>query len=456
MGLIAAARVPTLPDLTEGEKRSPRSVIPMPIETSLQHPSDSLPRVVVIGAGFGGLAAVQALGSSAVQITVVDRRNFHLFQPLLYQVATAALNPSDIAWPIRSLLRAQRNAAVVLGEVTGVDPVSRNVQLADGRTLRFDRLIIATGATHTYFGKDHWAPFAPGLKRIDDATLIRRRVLMAFERAENCSDPVEQQRLLSFVLVGGGPTGVELAGAIAELAQKALAADFRRIEPGRARIILIEGAERILGGFCPELSDYARRALEKMGVDVRVGCRVIDCDRDGVTTGQGHLPAATVLWAAGIAASPAAQWLGVAADRAGRVIVDEHLTVPGLPGIYVVGDTAAMKSRGLAVPGIAPAAKQAGRYVAKSIQRSLAGRPPPAPFRYRHYGSLATIGRHSAVIDWGRVKLSGGLAWLIWGTAHVYFLLGVRHRLLVAGQWVFNYLTYARGARLIAGSDESP
>jgi NADH:ubiquinone reductase (H+-translocating) len=428
----------------------------MPLLTRSPNTGPAVPHVVVVGAGFGGLAAVRALASSAVQVTLVDRRNFHLFQPLLYQVATAALNPSDIAWPIRSLLRGQRNAAVVLGEVTGVDLPSREVRLADGRALPFDHLIIATGATHTYFGKDHWAPFAPGLKRIDDATLIRRRVLMAFERAENCSDPEEQQRLLSFVLVGGGPTGVELAGAIAELAHKALAADFRRIQPGRARIVLIEGAERILSGFCPELSHYAQRALEKMGVEVCVGRRVIDCDRHGVTTDQGDLPAATVLWAAGIAASPAANWLGVPADRAGRVVVDQHLTVPGLSRVYVIGDTAAMQSRGTVVPGIAPAAKQAGRYVAHCIQRSLSGRPPAGPFRYRHYGSLATIGRHSAVIDWGRVKLRGGLAWLIWGTAHVYFLLGARHRLLVAGQWVFNYLTYARGARLIAGSDESP
>jgi len=410
--------------------------------------------VVVIGAGFGGLATVQALASTAVSVTVIDRRNFHLFQPLLYQVATAALNPSDIAWPIRSILRGQSNAAVVLGDVIGVNTKAKSLSLSDGRQLRYDFLVIATGATHNYFGKDHWAGVAPGLKRIDDATLIRRRVLLAFERAESCMDAAEQQRLLSFVVVGAGPTGVELAGAIAELAHKALAADFRRIQPSQARIVLVEGGERVLGTFPPALSAYTLKALQKMGVEVQLGRKVIDCDTQGVTTDQGNIPAATVLWAAGIAASPAARWLGVAADRAGRVMVDEHLAVAGLENVFVIGDTAAMLSEGKSVPGIAPAAKQAGQYVARLIQRQLKGEPQPKPFRYRHYGSLATIGRHSAVIDWGRLQLTGGLAWLLWGAAHVYFLIGTRHRLLVAWQWVFNYLTYARGARLIAGSDD--
>lgn len=419
-----------------------------------QDVSATQPHVVVIGAGFGGLATVQALASSAVSVTVIDRRNFHLFQPLLYQVATAALNPSDIAWPIRGILRGQRNAAVVLGEVEGVDTAARQVNLADGRELPYDFLVIATGATHNYFGKDHWAGVAPGLKRIDDATLIRRRVLLAFERAEGCMDSTEQQRLLSFVIVGAGPTGVELAGAIAELAHKALAADFRRIQPSQARIVLVEGADRVLGTFPPSLSAYTLEALKKMGVEVQLGRRVIDCDPQGVTTDRGNIPAATVLWAAGITASPAARWLGVPADRAGRVIVDGALAVPDLENVFVIGDTAAMTSDGKPVPGIAPAAKQAGQYVARRIQRRLKGAAEPGAFRYRHYGSLATIGRHSAVIDWGRVQLTGGVAWILWGAAHVYFLIGTRHRLLVAWQWVFNYLTYARGARLIAGSDE--
>lgn len=412
------------------------------------------PRVVVIGAGFGGLATVQALASSAIDVTVIDRRNFHLFQPLLYQVATAALNPSDIAWPIRSILRGQRNAAVVLGDVVAVDTQAKSLSLSDGRQLRYDFLVIATGATHNYFGKDHWASVAPGLKRIDDATLIRRRLLLAFERAENCMDAAEQQRLLSFVVVGAGPTGVELAGAIAELAHKALAADFRRIQPSQARIVLVEGGERVLGTFPSALSAYTLKALQRMGVEVQLGRKVIDCDLQGVTTDQGSIPAATVLWAAGISASPAARWLGVAADRAGRVVVSDHLGVAGLDSVFVIGDTAAMLSEGRPVPGIAPAAKQAGQYVARVITRQLKGKPMPAAFRYRHYGSLATIGRHSAVIDWGRLQLTGGLAWLLWGAAHVYFLIGIRHRLLVAWQWVFNYLTYARGARLIAGSDD--
>lgn len=416
--------------------------------------STTAPHVVVVGAGFGGLAAVQALASAAVRVTVIDRRNFHLFQPLLYQVATAALNPSDIAWPIRSILRGQRNAAVVLGDVIAVDAQTKCLSLSDGRQLRYDFLVIATGATHNYFGKDQWATVAPGLKRIDDATLIRRRILLAFERAENCIDAAEQQRLLSFVVVGAGPTGVELAGAIAELAHKALAADFRRIEPSQARIVLVEGTDRVLGTFPPGLSAYTLKALQKMGVEVQLGRRVIDCDTQGVTTDQGNIPAATVLWAAGIAASPAARWLRVPADRAGRVMVDEQLAVPGVENVFVIGDTAAMSSEGKPIPGIAPAAKQAGQYVAHLIQRQLRGEPRPKPFRYRHYGSLATIGRHSAVIDWGRLRLTGGLAWLLWGAAHVYFLIGTRHRLFVAWQWLFNYLTYARGARLIAGSDD--
>lgn len=413
------------------------------------------PRVVIVGAGFGGLAAARALCDAPVQVVMVDRRNFHLFQPLLYQVATAGLNPSDIAWPIRSILRDQKNCEVVLGEVVGVDHAARCVSLADGRRLGFEFLVLATGATHNYFGNQAWEAVAPGLKRIDDATLIRRRVLMAFERAEACQDPVERQRQLTFVIVGAGPTGVEMAGAIAELAKKALCRDFRHINPGQARIVLVEGSPRVLGSFPTTLADYAARALKRMGVEVQLGRRVLSCGAMGVTTDAGELPAATVIWAAGIAASPAARWLGVAADRAGRIQVKPDLSVPGFANVYAVGDTAAMEKDGRPVPGIAPAAKQGGTHVARQIRRALTGQPAE-PFRYRHFGSMATIGRHSAVIDFGSLRLRGAVAWLLWGVVHIYFLIGTRNRLLVGAQWVFSYLTFGRGARLIAGSDVPP
>lgn len=409
-------------------------------------------RVVIVGAGFGGLEAARALRNVPVQLVLVDRRNFHLFQPLLYQVATAGLNPSDIAWPIRSIVREQDNTEVVLGEVTDIEESARQLLLADGRRISFDFLILATGATHNYFGNEAWEPVAPGLKRMDDATLIRRRVLMAFERAEACQDPAERQRQLTFVIVGAGPTGVEMAGAIAELSKKALCRDFRHINPGQARIVLVEGATRVLGTFPPSLSDYAAHALTRMGVEVQLSRRVLACGAMGVTTDAGELPAATVMWAAGIAASPAARWLGIAADRAGRIAVNPDLSVPGFAGVYAVGDTAAMVTDGKPVPGIAPAAKQGGAHVARQIRRTLAGQATE-PFRYRHYGSMATIGRHSAVIDFGWLRLKGGVAWLLWGLVHIYFLIGARNRLLVGAQWLFSYLTFGRGARLISGSD---
>jgi NADH dehydrogenase FAD-containing subunit len=423
-------------------------------------PGHRRPHLLIVGAGFGGLAAAQALARSAVDITIVDRRNFHLFQPLLYQVATAGLNPSDVAWPIRNILRSQKNARVVLGEVSGVDVRAQTVQLAVGPVLSYDWLILATGATHTYFGRDDWAALAPGLKRIDDATLIRRRILLAFERAENERDPAERQRLMTFAIVGAGPTGVEMAGAIAELARRTLSMDFRSIDPRDARIVLVEGGERVLHAFPPSLSAIAERALAKMGVEFQAGAKVIGCDGQGLTiqrAGQEtRLPAGVVLWAAGVAASPAARWLGAPADRAGRVQVQPDLSVPGHPNIFVIGDTAAVNCNDQPVPGIAPAAKQGGAYVAGVIRAALEGRPKPAPFRYRHAGSLATIGRHSAVIDFGFVRLSGALAWWIWGIAHIYFLIGSRNRLIVALQWFYNYLTWGRGARLIVGSDAPP
>jgi NADH dehydrogenase len=386
-------------------------------------------------------------------VTIVDRRNFHLFQPLLYQVATAGLNPSDIAWPIRSVLRKQANARVLLGELVGLDTAARQAILDDGRRLPYDWLILATGATHNYFGNDQWATVAPGLKRIDDATLIRRRILIAFEKAESASDDAARQRLMTFAIVGAGPTGVELAGAIAELAKKALAADFRVIDPRAARIVLIEGSDRVLPPFAPSLSGYALRSLKRMGVEVWLRRQVTACDAQGLIASGERLEAATILWAAGVAASPASRWLGVAPDRAGRVAVGPDLTAPGHERVFVIGDTAAIVQDDALVPGIAPAAKQAGVYVAKLILAAAKGRRKPPAFRYRHYGNLATIGRNAAVIDFRMLRLKGFMAWLLWAIVHVYFLIGTRHRMLVVLQWLFSYVTFGRGARLIVGSD---
>lgn len=412
------------------------------------------PRVVVVGAGFGGLSAVRALRDTPVDITVIDRRNFHLFQPLLYQVATAGLTPSDIAWPIRSILRAQANARVVLGTVEDVDTGMREVLLEDGSRHAYDWLVLATGASHNYFGNDGWAAFAPGLKRVDDATTIRRRILLAFERAELCADPVERERLMTFVIIGAGPTGVELAGAIAELAKVALARDFRCIDPRQTRIVLLEVGPRVLAAFPESLSSYAQRALERLGVEVRCANRVTHCDKQGVIVNGQRLDAGTILWAAGVAASKAAQWVDAPIDKVGRAQVQTDLSVPGKPGVFVIGDTAVMPDAdGTEVPGIAPAAKQAGKYVAGVIAAAVKGEEVPSAFRYRHQGSLATIGRHEAVIDFGRIRLSGWLAWWVWGFAHVYFLIGMRNRLLVTTQWLFSYITFGRGARLIVGTE---
>jgi NADH:ubiquinone reductase (H+-translocating) len=413
-----------------------------------------LPRVVIVGAGFGGLAAATGLKGAAVQVTVIDRRNYHLFQPLLYQVATAALSPADIAQPIRSILKRQQNATVLLGKVTGIDAEGRAVLIGE-RRVPYDYLIVATGARHAYFGHDEWEPFAPGLKKIDDATDIRRRILLAFEQAENAADPSERQALLTFVIVGGGPTGVELAGAIAELARKALVAEFRAIDPRAARVVLIEAGPRLLPAFPERLSATARRALERLGVEVGLGAAVTACDAAGVAIGDDRLPSRCIIWAAGVAASPAGKWLGAERDRAGRVKVSPDLTVPGHPEIFVIGDSAlATDGRGNPLPGIAPAAKQAGDYVARLIRARLAGRKPSPPFRYRHLGNLATIGRKAAVADFGRIRLSGRLAWLLWGMVHIYFLIGFRNRLVVALDWLWAYVTFQRGARLITGQVE--
>lgn len=384
-------------------------------------------------------------------MTVVDRRNYHLFQPLLYQVATAGLSPADIAWPIRAILREQRNTVMLMNEVVDVDLARQEVIYTD-RRLPYDFLIIATGARHAYFGHDEWEAYAPGLKQIDDATSIRHRVLLAFERAEMADDPAEQQRLLTFVVVGAGPTGVEMAGALAELAHRALARDFRRINPHRARILLVEAGPRVLAAFPEELSAYAHQALAKLGVEVRLDATVTDVDAQGVSIGGQRVPVGTVIWAAGVQASPAAQWLRAEADCAGRVKVEPDLSVPGHPEVFVIGDTAlVLDDEGKPVPGIAPAAKQQGKFVAELIKAKAASKRPSARFRYVHRGNLATIGRNAAVIDFGRVRLKGLLAWWVWGIAHLYFLIGVRAPMLVALQWLWSYITFGKGARLITG-----
>jgi NADH dehydrogenase len=412
-------------------------------------------RVVIVGAGFGGLFATQALRGAAAEITLVDRHNYHLFQPLLYQVATAGLPPSDVAWPIRSILRRQRNATVLLGEVTGVDLGTRVVRLRD-RELAFDYLILATGSMHSYFGRDDWQRFAPGLKSIDDATLIRRRILQAFETAEMEDDPVRRARLLRFVVVGAGPTGVELAGTIAELARFTLAADFRRIDPRGARIVLVEAGPRVLAAFAPRQSEYASRALTKLGVEVRLGSAVTGCDERGVSLGDERIESETVIWAAGVAASPAARWLGAPADRAGRVLVAPDLSLPADPNVFVIGDAASVAmGGGSRVPGVAPAAKQQGRYVARVIEARLAERRAPPPFVYKTPGNLATIGRKCAVIEFPWLTLRGWLAWWIWGIAHIYFLVGVPSPVMVSLRWLWEYLTYGRGARLITGAEHA-
>lgn len=408
-----------------------------------------LPRIVIIGGGFGGLSAARELRRVRARLTLVDRQNHHLFQPLLYQVATAALNPSDIASPIRRILRHQKNVEVLLGEVMTIDLESKHVELPE-ESLRFDYLIVATGASHSYFGHDEWAPFAPGLKSIDDALEIRRRVLYAFEAAERELDPARRQAWLTFVIVGAGPTGVELAGALSEIAHHALARDFRHIDPTQSRIILLEGSPRVLPTYVDSLSEKAREQLVAMGVEVRTGQMVTAIDADGVGVGAERIEARTVLWAAGVAASPLARTLGVPLDRAGRVRVNPDLTIPGRDDVYVVGDLASLDQDGKPVPGVAPAAMQEAVHAARNIERALRGQGR-LPFRYHDKGSLATIGRAAAVADLGRMKLSGLIAWLAWLFIHILFLIGFRNRFVVLFEWAWSYLTYDRGARLITG-----
>lgn len=415
---------------------------------------DARKHVLVVGGGFAGLWATRALASAPVRVTLLDRTNHHLFQPLLYQVATAGLSAPDIAAPLRHILRGQRNVTVLMAEVAAVEADANRVRLADGGTHDYDYLVLASGATHAYFGHDDWATHAPGLKSLDDALAIRRRVLSAFEAAERETDPARRAAWLSFVVIGGGPTGVELAGTLAEIARHTLHDEFRNSEPRRALVHLVEAGERVLAAMPPTLSDSARRQLERLGVIVRTGRAVTAIDAEGVRFGDELLAARTVLWAAGVAASPLARELGVALDRAGRVPVAPDLSVPGHGNVFVAGDLAQVtRADGRPVPGVAPAAKQMGKHAARAIRARLAGEPAP-PFRYQDFGNLATIGRMAAVVDLGRIRFSGFFAWWFWLSAHLFFLIGFRNRLLVLIEWAWSYFSYQRGARIILGRDE--
>jgi NADH dehydrogenase len=413
-----------------------------------------MPHVVVVGGGFAGLYTARGLKHVGVDITVVDRHNYHLFQPLLYQVATAALNPSDIAAPIRNILRKQKNVSVILGDVQSIDPNAKTIALADGAVMLYDYLVLATGATHSYFAHPEWERDAPGLKSIDDALEIRRRVLIAFEAAERESDPALQQQWLTFVIIGGGPTGVELAGALSEIARQTVVRDFRRIHPESARVILLEGKDRVLPTYPPDLSEKARQQLAGLGVEVITSAIVTNVSDRDVHIGERVIPTRTVLWGAGVQASPLAKTLGVPLDRAGRVLVTPALTIPGHDDVFVIGDLAASEQiDGTLVPGVAPAAIQEGQHTARNIERAVAGQPLRA-FKYVDKGSLATIGRAAAVADFGgRKKFGGFFAWMAWLVIHIFFLIGFRNRFLVITQWAWAYITYERGARLITGTD---
>jgi NADH:ubiquinone reductase (H+-translocating) len=434
-----------------------------------------VPHVVILGGGFGGLDAARALAGAPVRVTLVDRHNYHLFQPLLYQVATASLSPGDVASPIRWILRRQQNVRVLLADVRGIDIAGKRVLIDPGGdaesrpdgpsqpsgavsppdSIAYDYLIVATGAAHAYFGHSEWAARAPGLKTLDDALEIRRQVLLAFEAAERETDPTAQQRLLTFVIVGGGPTGVELAGALAEIARQSLRQDFRSIHPESARIILLEGGPHVLGTFPARLREAASASLTRLGVEVRTGSIVTTVDEEGVKIGDERIAAQTVLWAAGVAASPVARSLGVPLDRAGRVQAEPTLQVPGHPEVYVVGDVCALQQNGQWLPGVAQVAKQGGHHAATNVLRAVRGQALQ-PFRYHDYGNMATIGRGSAVADIGPLKLSGFLAWLIWVAIHIFWLIGFRNRLSVMSEWAWAYATMQRRVRLITGEQLWP
>ncbi len=418
------------------------------MSTSPEAPDRALPRVIVIGGGFAGLAAAKILARERVRLTVLDKRNHHVFQPLLYQVATAGLSPADIAMPIRAVLRNMPDTEVLMARVERVDTGGKLVHLDRGESLPYDYLLIATGARHSYFGKPEWEKVAPGLKNLEEATEIRKRILTAFEEAERATDPARREACLTFVIVGGGPTGIEMAGAIAELARNALAADFNRINPTLARVILVEAGDRLLSAMAPVLSARAKRSLEKLGVTVRLGGRVTDVTPEGVAIGAEFIPARTTIWAAGVEPSPLAKTLGVPLDKSGRVIVEVDLSIPGHPEVFVAGDLAHVVYKGGTVPGMAPGAMQEGRAAARNILLKLGGRPA-RPFKYVDKGSLATIGRASAVAEVGPIKISGVIAWYMWLVVHIMYLIGFRNRLLVLIQWTWSYVTFQRGTRLI-------
>lgn len=409
--------------------------------------------VVIIGGGFGGLTAAKAFEDANAEVTLIDRSNHHLFQPLLYQVATAGLSPADIAAPIRAILRSQANTEVLMAEVDGINVQDRLVLMKD-RKVSYDYLVIATGATHSYFGRDEWRRFAPGLKSIVDATTIRRNILLAFENAEMEPGQEKKKAWLTFVMVGAGPTGVEMAGSIAELSHKALKSDFRHIEPAQTRIILVEAGPRILAGFPEDLATKARKKLESFGVEILTGARVEHIDESGVVFSNSKIPARTVIWCAGVAASPAGKWLQAEVDRAGRVKVRPDLSVPGHPEIFVIGDTACCMQDEKPLPGVAPVAMQQGRYAASIIKRKIDGETEVEPFRYRNHGNLATVGRSFAIVDLGRIKTSGFIAWMAWIIVHIYYLIGFRNRILVMVEWGWAYLTFQRGARLITMDEQ--
>ena len=416
----------------------------------------TLPHVLILGGGFAGLYAAKQLRDAPVRVTVVDRRNHHLFQPMLYQVATAGLNPSDIASPIRSILRSSKNTEVLLAEVSEVDVDARTVRFTDGGSTSYDYLVVATGARHSYFGHDEWEALAPGLKSLDDALEIRRRVLLAFERAERETDAVRRHAYLTFVIVGGGPTGVEMAGAVAEIRRYALRRDFRHIDPGEATVMLLEGGPRLLPSYPPSLSDQAKQKLRRLGVEVRTETLVTDIRPGSVNAAGWVIPTRTVIWAAGNTASPVLQSLGAPLDRMGRAIVEPDCTIPGHPEVFVLGDAAAFEHQeGGALPGICPVAIQMGEYTGATIEGDLAGRPRLA-FRYWDKGQLAVIGRGQAVADIWKLHFGGFVAWLVWIFVHVFFLIGFRNRVMVLLQWGWSYITYSRGARLITGDDQAP
>jgi NADH:ubiquinone reductase (H+-translocating) len=441
-----------MPVAVEGRPSGP-STEDVPRSATRERADESLPHVVLIGGGFGGLFAARALKRVPVRVTLIDRHNHHVFQPLLYQVATAGLSPGEIASPIRWVLRRQRNVSVLLGDVTSID-TSRRIVTADFGSLSYDYLVVAAGATHAYFGHDDWQQLAPGLKTLDDALRIRRNVLMAFERAERSDSPEERRRLLTFVVVGGGPTGVELAGALAEIARHSLRREFRAISPDSAQILLLEGTPHLLSSFPEELRARAQQDLVRLGVTVRTGAIVTSIEPGLVRIGDERIEAGTIVWAAGVAASPLGRTLGVPMDKAGRIIVEPDLSIPGHPEVFVIGDLAVYRHQGSApLPGVAPVAMQQASHAAAMIERDI-DRQPRQPFHYRNMGNLATIGRAAAIADFGSVRFTGWFAWIVWLFVHILKLTGFRNRLIVLVQWAWAYFTYQRSIRLITGHDE--